>query len=111
MHKLLKENPKTSITAVVSFVTALLTGGFAGYDSIQNIATKQYVNAHVTELNLEMVDYEIKYHEAELMRIEFLIETNKAETVDKLLKTKSEQALTGLRMHRNEILQKHNKNK
>jgi len=101
MHKLIKENPKVSISAVVlSVVTALSGGGYSIYDYSKEIASKSYVKSQITELSLEVVGVAIMRYEDELMTIDFLVETGSAKPMDNVKKKNIERRLQDLKTKR-----------
>ena len=88
-------------------VIASITGGYTGYDGIQNLASKTYVNTKVSEVEMQFVQSEIQRYETELMKIAILTETDSDKPIDRLMKTRAEQQLTHLRTLLSDLRSKH----
>jgi len=104
MHKVIKDNPKKSISAIVlSVVTALSGAGYGSYDYITNVASKSYVKEQITVLSLEVLGVAIMKYEDELMGMDFLIETNIAKPMDRVNKKNLERRLRDLKEKRTRL--------
>ncbi len=107
MLKFIKENPFKTITGIISIITALSGAGYGIYTTsssyFSQFASKTYVKEQITDLSLEVLGVAIMRYEDEIMVIDFLIESGKAQPIDKATKRNIVRRLQDLKEKRGRL--------